>query len=293
MSNPILFAEPELTNVKAPTTITGQLGKLRERGLLIEDEAAARDTLEAINYYRLVHYFAVYLDESGQYKEGTRFGDALRLYEFDRKLRAEVLVAVEEVEVAARAAVSNYHAVKYGALGYLNADSFDRRHNHKGFMNKVERIIKKNADLSFVRHYNKKHSGVFPLWVMTEMFSFGTLAVFYQDMHLSDKKEIADYYFGQDHRNVESWLECLAVLRNRCAHYNRIYGNALPCEPRSMENASLFDYLLTVRQLHRRREQWGQSFAVIMGRLFGEYSDTVRPQVLGFPENWREFFIKN
>ena len=299
MSNAVKFA-PHKPKLKKPATITVQLKKLKARGMIIDDEERAYRTLETINYYRLTHYFAVFLDESGKnYIKGTRFDNAIRLYDFDRKLRLEILAAVEEIEIAARAAISNYHSVRYGETGYNNAESFDRRHNHRMFANKIERIVKKNADLSFVRHHNKKYEGKFPLWVIMEMFSFGMLAVFYQDMKLQDKKEIADYYFEHDSRNVESWLDCLAILRNRCAHYNRIYGNPVPGIPRPIEiispreyemGTSLFDFLLTIKFLHKQADTWGKSFAELMEKLFSDYKDVAVPQVLGFPEDWQDFF---
>jgi abortive infection bacteriophage resistance protein len=278
------------TGVKAPATIGGQLKILESRRLLIHDIVSARRVLETVNYYRLVHYFAVFLDETGEsYVEGTKFEDGVRLYNFDKKLRSVILIALEEVEIAARAAISNYHSAKYGATGYLKEDAFDRRHNHRGFMNRVERTIAKNADLSFVRHHNRKYGGTFPLWVLMEMFSFGVLAVFYQDLKTLDKKEIAEYYFGHDSRNVENWLENLAILRNRCAHYNRIYGNPLPGDIRggeSEESSSLFEHMLAVKALHRGE----QFFVNEMRVLFDEYSDVVEPAVLGFPENWALYF---
>ncbi|MCL2633056.1 MAG: Abi family protein [Oscillospiraceae bacterium] len=298
MSATIHFTELEPITVKSPATITGQLKKLRERGCIIDDEAKARRTLETINYFRLVHYFAVFLENKGKYKEGTRFDDVIRIYDFDRLLRAQVLVILEETEIAFRAAVSNYHAVKYGAVGYLNADSFDRRHNHRVFMNKIERMVEKNSDLSIVRHHNKKYGGALPLWVMMEMFSFGSLVFFFQDMNISDKKEISDYYFKQDYRLVDNWLEYLSDLRNHCAHYNRVYGNLLPkglrsisvTEPREYETGnSLFDYLLVIKQLHKREESWGSSFVTSLGRLFFTYKDDIDLRVLGFPEDWKEF----
>jgi abortive infection bacteriophage resistance protein len=291
------FAERDI-GIKSPATITNQLKILTERRLIIEDEPKARRTLEMVNYYRLVHYFAVFLDESGEYyAEGTRFSDGVRLYQFDMKLRSQVLVALEEVEIAVRAAISNYHSVRYGALGYLNAESFDRRHNHKGFMSKIGHMISKNYDLSFVRHHNKKYGGTFPLWVLMEMFSFGFLAVFFGDLKGSDKKTIAEYYFEHDCRNVENWLENLAILRNRCAHYNRIYGNPLPGQIRggdSDENSSLFEHMLAVKALHKGNlvdgKEWGQTFAAEIARLFADYREIADPQVLGFPEDWAEYF---
>ncbi|MCL2071223.1 MAG: Abi family protein [Oscillospiraceae bacterium] len=306
MPNSVIFSERE--TIKSPASVTAQLGKLKSRGLIIEDEKYAYSTLETVNYYRLIHYFAFFLDDSGQYyREGISFNDGMRLYHFDRKLRAVILSVLEEIEVAIRAGVSNFHAHKYEAQGYLNGNTFERRHNHKAFLSKIERMLDKNAHLAFVKHYQNKHKGKFPLWVMMEMFSFGMLVFFYQDMKNNDKKEVAERYFKIDSRNAENWFENLANLRNHCAHYNRVYGNDLPgdlrkveiIEPREYEMQSdgsptLFDYLLIIKMLHRRgneQEDWGKSFVSDIGKLFDEYSDIAHPTVLGFPEDWVNFFV--
>lgn len=292
----------ELTNVKPPATISGQLMKLTERGCVINDEKFARRTLETVNYYRLVNYFSVFSEDKGHYKEGTLFEDGIRLYDFDRRLRAELLVLLEEIEISARAAVSNYHSAKYGATGYLNADSFDRSHNHRAFISKIDRMIEKNSNLNFVRHHKSKYGGAFPLWVIMELFSFGALVFFYQDMKLGDRKEIAKYYFDLDCRFAENWLENLSDLRNHCAHYNRVYGTPLDfngglkpveiTEPREYSmGSSLFDFMLTMKFLHKRTRSWGSSFAAALERLFEEYDDVTDPDVLGFPDDWRDFLL--
>ncbi|MCL1904070.1 MAG: Abi family protein [Oscillospiraceae bacterium] len=308
MTNAVIFSEREQGFSKVPATISVQIEKLRERGMIINDEDYAHYTLESINYYRLLHYFAVFLDDNGKYyKEGTTFECGMRFYDFDRRLRSEILILLEEIELAVRAAVSNYHATKYGSLGYLNEDSFDRRHNHKAFLNKIKRMLDKNSHLSFVRHYNNKHKGAFPLWVLMELFSFGMLVFFYQDMRASDKKDISLHYFKLDARNADNWLENLGNLRNHCAHYNRIYGNNLPGElrkavgdsvsffPREYEMGStLFDYLIAIRIVHRRgnhQKEWGKAFVGDMIKLFDDYADIVNPADLGFPEDWVNFLL--
>ena len=39
----------------------------------------------------------------------------------------------------------------------------------------------------------------------------------------SDKKEIAKYY-GLPSKVLESWMRSISMVRNRCAHHNRLYG---------------------------------------------------------------------
>ena len=43
----------------------------------------------------------------------------MKVYDFDRVLRRMLMAYLEEIEISMRAIISNYHAMKYGALGYL------------------------------------------------------------------------------------------------------------------------------------------------------------------------------
>jgi len=279
-------------NQKIPATIKEQIEKLRQRGCIIEDEALAERTLTYINYFRLSDYFTPFTVRKGQYEEGTTFEGILRVYESDRKLRSILLSSLEETEISMRAAASNYHALKYGALGYLNSSTFDFRHNHQQFMNKIKHLIDVNDDREFVRHYNSKYCGAFPLWVVMELFSFGTLAFFYKDMHSADKKELAEKYYGCTSSELDNWLFCLNELRNYCAHYNRLYGNTFPVEPRTprgLEGFELkpdvFGYIMVMKQLSHDRTAWNERVVKPVSRLIKKNADVLRLRDLGFPEN--------
>lgn len=283
-------------NQKIPATIKEQVQKLRDRGCIISDEKLAEKTLTYINYFRLSDYFAPFTVRKGQYEEGTTFENILRVYEADRKLRSILLASLEETEIAMRAAVSNYHALKYGALGYLNPSTFDFRHNHQQFMNKVKHLIEVNDDREFVRHYNSKYCGAFPLWVVMELFSFGTLAFFYKDMQSADKKELAERYYGCSSTELDNWLFCLNELRNYCAHYNRLYGNTFPVEPKTPRKwegeplrADVFGYIIVMKQLAHDHAAWNERVVKPVSRLIMKNSDVLRLKDLGFPETgWEE-----
>lgn len=281
-------------SVKNPATIRAQIDKLRSRGCVIEDEERAEFVLSNINYYRLVHYFAVFLDKNGSYREGTTFEKVMRVYDFDRLLRSLLLTALEEVEISMRAHISNYHALKYGALGYLNDSTFDFHHNHKYFISKIDRLVESNTGEAMVTHHMKKYGGSFPLWVIMELFSFGMLNTFYSDLKTDDKKAIADKSFGISYRCVEDWLYCLSDLRNACAHYTRLYANKLenvPKQPgdyhRPLTN-SVYDHILILKRLYPRDDAWRTTFLMRLEMLLMEYADAVELEHIGFPPEWRE-----
>lgn len=279
--------------VKSPATIDAQIEKLQSRGCTIEDTEHARKMLSEVNYYRLVHYFAVFLADKNHYREGTSFERVAAIYDFDRMLRSLMLTVLEEIEISTRAAVSNFHAIKYGALGYMNPNSFDYRHRHPQFLGKIDHLIEANTGEELVTHHMNKYGGAFPLWVIMELFSFGTLNNFYMDMKPEDKEEIARDYFGANAKCLENWLQCMAELRNNCAHYNRLYANgfsgipkAPPTLDRKMSN-TLLDYVIIMKQLYKRPDMWEKEFLVRLEGLFERYKDDIDLMQLGFGTNWK------
>ena len=279
---------------KIPATINEQLAKLKERGCVIGDEEKAKATLTRINYFRLSNYFEPFCVSRKRYEEGTTFEKIMAVYEMDRRLRSILLAALEEIEISLRATISNYHALKYGALGYLNASTFDHRHNHSSFMSRIKHLIEMNDEMEFVRHYNSKYGGCFPLWVVMELFSFGTLAFFYKDMHSADKKALADEYYGCGSTDMDNWIFCLNELRNYCAHYNRLYGNKFPVEPRTpkgMERelrADVFGYIIVMKQLYHDGEKWNNQVVKPLARLIKKNIEVIRLCDLGFPDDWEQ-----
>ncbi len=277
---------------KIPSTISEQIAKMKERGCVFGDEKKARETLKYINYYRISNYFEPFSVSKHKYEEGTTFEKIMQIYEMDRKLRSVLIAALEEIEIALRAAVSNFHALKYGATGYLNPSSFDRSHNHQSFMGRVNHLIECNDEREFVKHYNSKYGGKFPLWVVMELFSFGTLAFFYKDMHSADKKVLANDYYNCSPSELDNWIFCMNELRNYCAHYNRLYGNRfpmLPKTPRDFEpelSDDVFGYIIVMKQLYHDRRNWNERVVKPISRMLKKNADAARLSDIGFPENW-------
>jgi abortive infection bacteriophage resistance protein len=99
----------QATYRKPHLTFEQQVWHLRQKGMVIEDEAIALSTLEQIGYYRLSAYWHPFKERDVVSKSanealraGTRFQFAHDLYEFDRQLRQLVLEGVEIIEVSLR-----------------------------------------------------------------------------------------------------------------------------------------------------------------------------------------------
>lgn len=87
---------------KPHATLKEQVQRLRERGLIIDDEQRAEHFLSIAGYYRISSYCyrfefpPVDGKRTHQFKEGTRFDDIIRVYVFDQKLRTLILNSLED-----------------------------------------------------------------------------------------------------------------------------------------------------------------------------------------------------
>jgi abortive infection bacteriophage resistance protein len=114
----------ELPKIKDPKTYKQQVEIFQSRGLIIPNEDKAINMLKRVNYYRLSAY-ALTLKKSDKFFDGVTIDNVYALYEFDRRLRALIMGALENIEVAFRTHIAYLLAHKYGPIGYLNADNFN------------------------------------------------------------------------------------------------------------------------------------------------------------------------
>lgn len=281
----------EIQVCKKATTYDEQIEILRNRGCLISDETFCKLKLQEINYYRFTAYFLPFRSEDGSYIEGTSFHTVYRIYEFDRKLRGILFSAIEEIEVFLRARFAYYFAHSYGPLGYLNSENFSSKHNKEKFERNLAREIENNKSVLFVKHHLENYDGKFPIWVISELFTFGMLSYFYNDMKTSDQKNLASNIYGTTPKNLISWLRCCTDLRNICAHYGRLYYRIFSAVPAGFEcrNAvlrRLWGAMLTLQHLYPSSQKWNSEILPRISALFDEYSGYINLYHVAFPDDW-------
>ena len=284
--------------LKQPSTYTQQIAKLREHGCAVDDEAVCEEFLSRVSYYRLTAYLLTFRGKDSYYLPGTSFSEVYRLYEFDQKLRRNIYSALEELEIYLRAQLSYYHSHKYGSDGYINAGNFSSRHNHVGFLARINDLVKKNDKLPLVMHHKNKYNGQFPLWVITELFTFGMLSYFYADMITVDQKKLAYGIFKTSAPNAKSWLYCCTNLRNICAHSQRLYNSVFSVIPASIQQVEkhserkLFAAIMALRELYPSTEKWNNEFMPTLSALISEYEDIILLRAIGFPVEWKTIMEK-
>ena len=202
--------------MKYATTIEEQIQKLKERGLLIDDEEKAKEVLLDIGYYRFGSYLFPYeltypskKDRTHKLKNPTHFEDALDLYYFDSDLRMLLLRYITYY-------VSNQYKdnpcwfVDESVMQPDFIDSFD-----------TEIYTEKFRKHPVISDHHKKYPDdtYAPAWKTIEHMTFG--AVFQLFLSITDKEvqsAIANHYNVDKLTIFTSYFNAIRYLRNQCAH---------------------------------------------------------------------------
>lgn len=203
---------------KPPLSIEAQVQHIKQRGLVIPDEARAAHYLSHLNYYRLRAYWLPLEADSKQhaFNDGASFETALDFYVFDRKLRLLLLDAIERIEVSLRTQWSYHLALKYGSHAYLDPKLFRDQVKFTRALDALAEEVKR-SDETFIRHYQQTYTdpALPPIWVVTEILTLGQLSRWYENLaQPSDRQAVARIY-GLDEKVVSPnslWEERLVDL---------------------------------------------------------------------------------
>ena len=154
----------QLKYTKPACSVEQHLKILENRGLQVPDPDRALHYLKYIGYYRLTGYclpFQGGVAGDHSFVKGTSFDDVLELCVFDRELRVHILDAIERIEVAFRAAISNTMSLAYGPHWYLDERHFGKRYGRKAKHTYDHAILLREidkVDSISLRHYRKTYT---------------------------------------------------------------------------------------------------------------------------------------
>lgn len=260
---------PPLPDYDKPAlSFAEQVERLKARGMLVPDAAEAQRVLASISYYRLSAYWYPFRKRvdgvlQDDLEDRTTFAEVIQLYDFDRRLRLLVMDAMERVEVHIRTALTYRLGVQYGAFGHARADNFHPQFAHAQWLAKLHDETSRSND-AFVAHFRTHYAGFpsLPIWMCTELLSFGALSKLYRGMRSEDKRAVSSA-FGLHPRRLQDWLHVLTYVRNVCAHHSRLWNRELAIKPQAMSEPEwsppllpsqdrLFCVLLILRVLLRQ-----------------------------------------
>lgn len=285
------------SSVKPPLPYEKQLELLKDRGLIVTNDFVAVEILKRISYYRLTAYTLTF-KKNDIFYPGTTFDLIYRHYEFDSKLRNIVMELIEHVEIAFRTHIAHEIAYNFGPLGYLEPANFRDPDNHKSFMIELTKSIEKSKD-PFIEHHQTKYKGQFPTWVAFEVLTFSSISMLYKNLLLRNQKNIArEHYRGLDYTEISNWLHLLSIVRNRCAHYSRLFNQTLNLDIKfrstdkklDLRNRTLFAVIFNIKYLIK--EDIWKSWVTRLEALTTEFNE-VDIRLLGFNEDWYALLGRN
>lgn len=217
---------------KQALTLDKQIKLLRSRGMAIADETKAKEVLLDIGYYRLGFYWFPFektypskRNRTHEFIPGTDFGDAVKLYYFDYKLRSILAYYINRIEVNFRNFLTYTISNHYVGNPQWFADNtivdetfvanFDNTVYTAGF--RLNGVIRQH-------HRAHKEDAYAPAWKTIEYMTFGSVINLYKaikDRRL--KIAIANHYGIRYIEILENYLEIVRELRNFCAHGNVLY----------------------------------------------------------------------
>ncbi len=291
---------------KPPLTFQQQINLLQKRNMRIEDVPAAINILSKISYYRLSAYWYPFRsrNNSGQITDhfinGASFEEAVNRYELDRKLRLLILDAIERIEISLRTKLTYHLAHQYGAYSHTDAHNFHLRFAHAEWLAELESKEASRSREEFIRHFKNNYHGFprLPVWIATEVMSFGLLSKLFGGLQHQDKRIIAKTY-NLHHKTLADWLHVLTYIRNICAHHGRLWNRELAIRPvlqglgknwlppNTPNNNRLFIVLLIINQLlnnHHNNTDWQKSLEKLISPVA---SNSILRQAMGFPANWQ------
>ena len=289
---------------KPALTIDDQVALLRSRGMEGDPSRIAR-RLSVVNYYRLSGYWYPFrILENDHFRPGTHIDEVWNRYMFDRKLRLLVMDAIERIEVSVRTQVAYKLATEFGAFGYYDKPEslpLAVKPSRNELMEWIQKDVSRSRE-PFIDHFNKKYGdehGLPPIWMATEVLSFGTVVALYRKSPKTIQKQIANQ-FGVADVVFESWILTLNTVRNYCAHHSRLYNRVLTLRPKlprinslsdwhdpfSISNDRLFCILTIYRHIMLRiapNSRWSSRLVDLV-----EKHPNIPLDVMGMPPNWRE-----
>lgn len=238
-----------------------QLALLKQRGLLIDDDAQAESFLLRLGYYRFsgyayplrqrADYQSCLFDSNNPNPTGEQkklfkprhevydnfvpcvhFEHIAQLYVFDKKLRLIVADALERIEISIRSQIASQLG-QQDPLAYLRPDMFHHKFTDcgvKGAISKHHKWVVEQARLLersnevFIKHHCDKGMLPVPIWVACEVWDFGTTIALYSGLKEHDQDTISNLYGIQNGRIFAKWLQIIKHLRNICAHHGRLWN---------------------------------------------------------------------
>lgn len=269
---------------------------------MFHDDAAAENELKIVSYFRIANYLYTFEvpNSNHTFLPNSYFEDALRIYYFDKDLRALIFTAIQSIEIALRSKVIHHVSLKHGAFWFADETLCINRTTFQDNLTQIRKEIKRSKEDFIQNHFEKYDTpDVPPVWKTLEVTSFGILSkLLYNLNDVNIKKKIAREFNLPQHVCLESWIKSIVVLRNCLAHHARVWNRRFSQKPSlsyslrgnwidttNVRPAKLYALLSCLAYLQDNIHP-NNDFKVRLKHLLAQYPN-INTHAMGFPTNWQ------
>ncbi|MEG0492806.1 MAG: Abi family protein [Clostridia bacterium] len=284
-------------------TIDEQIALLKSRGLAVPDEKQAADFLLLNNYYRISGYSLTLRNHDAFYSKAT-FQNIIDIYSFDHELRHVLMRFIEIIEVAMKSVYSYEFAKVHGSFGYLDESNFTDLKQYKKTMAKaIEQRENRHPHEAYLKHFLDELKQDIPLWAFVDLLTISDISFLYSITETSIRQTIArcfGLFMNDGYLILEKFLKSMTIIRNLCAHGNRLYNRLFEQKPSlskrdwalliqnddgTADNAHLYGFIFIMRRLLTK-----QDFSTFKESLLGLSTKYpfVSLRYYGFRDDWKK-----
>ena len=287
--------------------------------IAIRDKDEAKEALKKIGYFQLMGGYKSLFRIPGtkKYKEGTSFEEIVSLYEFDVELRELFFRYLLQIERNLRSLMSYYFTETYGAAQkeYLNPQNYDLAKKNRYTVERLIATLERAAntqDYAYINYYREQYGDI-PLWVLSNVLTFGNLSKMFRVFPQSLKSKVSKNFAPLNPHQVEQFLSVLTKYRNVCAHGERLFTyktvDAIADTPIHQELAieksgnqykygkqDLFAVVIAFYYLLPEKDFscFSQNLLKIIQTVSGQLIHVEERELLekmGFPQNWGKLIL--
>lgn len=226
---------------KAAFSIPAQVSHLFHYNLSGITQKDLEVFLANVSYYRLKGYMYPYRDTSKRFVVQNCWAFIESDYNLDQRLRIFLFDCISRVEIAFRSQLVLQMSLAHDSRWYSDSALFL---NKRTFESDYEKL-KKNWTRSksdFVKHYNNNYDLNYnpPAWMIFETTTIGSLSKYYENIRISSQGKINFLAYWKLKRQqstvLASWIKNIALVRNICAHHDRLFSRSLSTRPMLITN---------------------------------------------------------
>jgi len=284
---------------KPALSIDQQIELLKGRKLVIKDNARAKKYLSNIGYFRLTGYMFHLQDASNNFLEGATFDEVIKLYQFDKKLRAILSEYLERIEVALRAKLTNKYSINHGFFWFTNLELYEDKDIYNSINLEIRDKFEK-AQEQFLKSFKNKYpkESMPPSNMALEVLTLGKLCRLYKGLINKDEKLEIAKEFNLPSTILSEWFIYLTNIRNACAHHSRLWNRKFAADRPTIPsrekykfngdiptdfNTTIYGVIALIDRLLASFNP-ENTFTKKIEELIEQCS--VNPGFMGFPKNW-------